>query len=92
MAAHGGALDCAVVRQILPGDQAVSGLHCSDNTLCDFAAVKRLGALVGDLAQRPGQVRLAPGVADLVGDAIRFEEQAQRLRIVAQALAPVASS
>jgi hypothetical protein len=84
-AAHGIALQGPVVREVLRGDQAVAALHFGDDAFGDRAAVEAVAAMLGDLAQGPGQVRLAPVAADGRRVAVGVEEQATRLGVLAQA-------
>jgi hypothetical protein len=55
--------------------------------LCHLALVEPPPPVPGDMAQCSREVRLAPGLPDFVGTAIRFEKEAQGLRVLPQALA-----
>ena len=81
------ALQRPVAGEILERDQAAARAHLRDDALCHLTPVERVGPAPGDLFQGPGQVRLAPGLADGIGFAVGPEEQPQGFRVGAQALA-----
>ena len=87
-AAHRFSLQRAVVGQVLLADQAAAALHLGDDALGNRPLIKALVAALGDLAQGPGQFRLAPVVTHPVGAAVGLEEQAGGLAVLAQLFCP----
>ncbi len=83
-AAHRLALDDAVVGQVLHRDQAVVPRHVGGDAARDLAPVEGVGAALGDLLQRPGQIRLPVEVTHLVVGAVGLVELGPRRGVRAE--------
>ena len=73
-AAHRFALNRLVHGQILLGDQTTIGLHKGSQHAGILTPVETITPFVADPFKRPGQIRLLPGVPQLVRRSVRFKK------------------
>jgi hypothetical protein len=85
-AVHGLAHHRPVVFQILHRDQAAIGRHVGGNPLGNLAAIERIGSLLGDTGETPGQVALHESCAGGGCRAVGIEKDTRGCRVARQPL------